>query len=196
MVMLTQDDYNHFSGAVKEYLKKLSELRNEGYAEEAEKISQMVKEGDDPHILPSLKYSFPAVPKPKEKARPLTNDQKQQNAMFMRECKRVWREAQEELRLRVIEAVRRAERAGDATVESERKSKADSARGSAAPTPAEGRSTARFEVAALNDLSLKRLKEWIEIDEDKKAEEERKSLKEKQFEAKKNHEEFVKKKDR
>jgi hypothetical protein len=44
-------------------------------------------------------------------------------------------------------------------------------------------------------MSLKRLKEWIEVDEDKKAEEERRSLQEKQMEARKNHEEFVKKKD-
>jgi hypothetical protein len=60
--------------------------------------------------LPSLKYTFQAVPKPNEKPKALTNDQKQQNMVFTRECRKLWQEAQNDLRERVIDGVVRLER--------------------------------------------------------------------------------------
>ena len=60
--------------------------------------------------LPSLKYTFQAVPKPGEKSRPLTADQKQQNIVFTRECRKLWREALSEMRERVTTGVKKVEK--------------------------------------------------------------------------------------
>jgi hypothetical protein len=86
-VRLTPQDLSTFSGAVKELLDK-----------------QPGDNGNDVYQFLTLQYTFPAVPKAKgEKAKPLTNDQKHQNLMFMRCLKRVWREVKEETQDRVNE---------------------------------------------------------------------------------------------
>jgi hypothetical protein len=86
-VKLAAADYAAFSGAVKEFLDK-----------------QPDENGNDAYYLMSLKYTLPAVPKNKgDKVRPLTSDQKQQNLMFMRCLKRVWKEIKEETQDRVNE---------------------------------------------------------------------------------------------
>ena len=54
----------------------------------------------------------------------------------------------------------------------------------------------RLEYNALYDLSMKRLREWVEEDEDKAAEASREVKLEKMAEAKVSHEQFVKNKDR
>jgi hypothetical protein len=89
MIHLSDADVAGLSGAVKEFLTSESDIIASGgnYGEELERASRKK------NILPSLKYFFPQVPKPNEKARPLTNDQKAQNAIFMREAKKLWRKA-------------------------------------------------------------------------------------------------------
>ena len=163
MVSITDEEYRPFSGAVKEMLEK----------------------GEDGnYVFLSLKYAFPGVPKPGEKAKPITNDQRLQNAIFTREMIKLWKEAKEELRLRVLEDVTRAQRR--ASLRSENKDE-------------EHMSMDEIAMAAerniLVKLSIKRFKQWVEDDEDKKAEAEKEKMLEKQQEAKISHEQYVKKKD-
>lgn len=91
MIHLSDADVAGLSGGVKEFLTSESDLIASGgnYGEELERASRVK------NILPSLKYFFPAVPKPNEKAKPLTNDQKAQNVIFMREARKLWRKAGE-----------------------------------------------------------------------------------------------------
>ena len=86
-VQFDESIYNQFSGAVKEF----------------------VDEVDGHYVLMSLKYSFPAVPKPGETAKPLTTDQKLKNSLYMKEVGKVWASAKEELKLRVLESIKRSE---------------------------------------------------------------------------------------
>ena len=67
MVPISAEEVIPFSGAVKEMLEK----------------------EDDHFIFLSLKYAFPGVPKPGEKAKPITNDQRLQNNIFSREMTKV-----------------------------------------------------------------------------------------------------------
>ena len=55
------------------------------------------------HLFPSLKYSFPAVPKNGEKPRPMSNDQKLQNSIFLRCAQSLWRKIKSELSHRLAE---------------------------------------------------------------------------------------------
>jgi hypothetical protein len=89
MIHLSDNDVAGLSGAVKEFLFSEADIiaSSGTYGEELERASKTK------NILPSLKYFFPQVPKPNEKARPLTNDQKAQNAIYMREAKKLWRKA-------------------------------------------------------------------------------------------------------
>lgn len=89
MIHLSDKDVDSLSGAVKEFLFSESDIIASAgnYGEELERASKVK------NILPSLKYFFPQVPKPNEKARPLTNDQKAQNVIYMREARKLWRKA-------------------------------------------------------------------------------------------------------
>ena len=216
-VTLSKADQDAFSGAVKEYMD--FERDDMGKPISGAKC-----------WLPSLKYTFPAVPKPGEKAKPLTNDQKQQNLVFSRECRKLWREALSDLRQRIADGVSKLERKkygdrggdrdrdedddrdrdGDRDRERERSrkdyessTKAGAAGemnsksshdygGSSSISPATSK---KFELVVLNEISLKRLREWVDEDEDKMLEREREKLQEKNEEAKKMHQQFVRKKD-
>lgn len=193
-VTLSKADVDSFSGAVKEYMDM-----------DRDEMGKAVPGGRC--WLPSLKYTLPGAPKPGEKPKPLTNDQKQQNLVFTRECRKLWRQALSDLRQRVTDGVEKLERkkleereGSRKDFESERKSKA--AGESSAKSYEDGRGnpsnrgvTTKYELAVLNELSLKRLKEWVEEDEDKYLEREKEKLQEKNEEAKKMHQQFVRKKD-
>ena len=232
-VSLSKYDVEAFSGAVKEYIDH-----------DRDEMGKPLENGRN--WLPSLKYTFAAVPKPNEKSKPLTNDQKQQNLVFSRECKKLWKEASSELRERVIEGVQKLERkkgdssggkdsgssgSGGGNMESNRKeseSESESKSKSAGETDAKIKdsdkftsnknkndkisssidsksvdlgktsgsgNTSKYELSVLNELSLKRLRDWVEEDEDKLLEREKEKLQEKNEEAKKMHQQFVRKKD-
>ena len=209
-VTLSKADIAAFSGAVREYI-------------DHDRDEMGKPKPDGRSWLPSLKYTFAAVPKPNEKPKALTNDQKQQNLVFTRECKKLWKEALNELRERVVEGVKKMEMkknrnsSGDYNnessmkeVESERKSKSDGdrsrERGSkerddsdavsiSSSIKGNNNKTSKYELSVLNDLSLKTLREWVEEDEDKLLEKEKEKLREKNEEAKKMHQQFVRKKD-
>jgi hypothetical protein len=168
MVSITEDEYRPFSGAVKEMLEK----------------------GEDGcYIFLSLKYAFPGVPKPGEKAKPITADQKLQNAIFSREMMKIWKECKEELRMRLLEDVTRAQRRA-AAAGSRRESKDNENE-----TMSMDDMAMAAERNTLIKLSIKKLKQWVEDDEDKKAEAEKEKMLERQQEAKISHEQYVKKKD-
>lgn len=164
MVPVSNEEVIPFSGAVKEMLEK----------------------EDDHFIFLSLKYAFPGVPKPGEKAKPITNDQRLQNAIFSREMAKVWKAAKEELKLRVLESVSRAQQ----KAASKNRSNASDDKLNLDEV------AANAERNTLMKLSIKQFKQWVEDDEDKKAEAEKEKLEEKQQEAKISHEQYVKKKDR
>ena len=225
MLILSDEDLSTLSEAVKEFLFSEADLvaSSGGDSEDISRASKVK------NILPSLKYFFPAVPKPNEKPRPLTNDQKNQNVIFMRELKKLWKRAKDELNNRIIEYIAKAmNAAGNASgggvgkhredgkeqemFEKERKSKMAAAGGGsfrsetgslggagaiAAMLQGDGdnKQVKAWETQCLNELSLKRLKEWIEEDEDKKIAEENEDAVTKLKEAKISHEQFVRKKD-
>lgn len=218
-VTLSKADQDAFSGAVKEYMDF-----------ERDDMGKPISGARC--WLPSLKYTFPAVPKPGEKAKPLTNDQKQQNVVFSRECRKLWREALNDLRQRIADGVSKLERkkygdrGGDRDRDDDRDDDRDRDRdrerdressrkdyesstkagaagemnsksshdhgGNSSISPATSK---KFELAVLNEISLKRLREWVDEDEDKMLEREREKLQEKNEEAKKMHQQFVRKKD-
>lgn len=165
MVAVSNEEVIPFSGAVKE----------------------MIEKEDDHYIFLSLKYAFPGVPKPGEKAKPITNDQRLQNIIFSREMSKVWKAAKEELKLRVLESVSRAQQ------KAAQKNRSNSNDDDNLLNLDEVAVNA--EKSTLMKLSIKQFKQWVEDDEDKKAEEEKEKIQEKQHEAKISHEQYVKKKD-
>ena len=189
-VTLSKADQDSFSGAVKEYM-------------DFDRDEMGRPRPDSRCWLPSLKYTFPGVPKPGEKPKPLTNDQKQQNLVFTRECRKLWREALSDLGQRVTDGVLKLERkrmedreGNRKNSESERKSKESNDKDhNGRPSASGGGNATKFETSVLNELSLKRLREWVEEDEDKLLEREKEKIQEKNDEAKKMHEQFVRKKD-
>ena len=62
-VKLSEADFNSFTGGIRELLDKEKDERTDEWN----------------YYFPSLKYNFPAAPKPNEKTKPLPNDQKIQN---------------------------------------------------------------------------------------------------------------------
>jgi Ca2+-binding EF-hand superfamily protein len=192
MLRLTSRDLASLSDAVKEFLLSEMELLVYSDPEEAAKASK------EKNILPSLKYFFPAVPKANEKPRPLTNDQKAQNVIYLRELRKLWRKAEEEMGNRVEEYVARALKAS-ADSESVSKERASKSAGRATDSAEDSNQkrilVKQLESQCLMDLSLRRMRDWIEQDEDEKLKDENEKAREKLDDAKKRHEQFVKKKD-
>lgn len=202
MLKLTSKDLTTISDGVKEFLFSESDL----VASSGAPSEEIAKADREKNILPSLKYFFPAVPKPNEKPRPLTSDQKAQNAIYMRELRKVWKRAEEEMNNRVTEYVARglkAEAEND-NESSEKAAKSGSATSSKSNRGEEATAKNRkqammvkiLETQCLNDLSLRQLRNWIEEDEDSKLKKENEDALEKVKLAKTSHEQFVKKKDR
>lgn len=74
-------------------------------------VKELMSRGpNDEWLLPSLKYSYPPPP-PKRglKVRPMTEDQKATNVIFMRRLKAAWLEANTTMRERVAQAVETSE---------------------------------------------------------------------------------------
>lgn len=140
-------------------------------------VKEFVDEKDGMYVLMSLKYAFPAISKPGEPAKPLSPDQKLKNSLFMKEVGKVWAAAKEELRLRVLESISRSE------------TSTKGGRG-------KGSNIHAIEKNCLIALSIKRMKQWVEDDEDKRAEQEKELAEEKATQAKISHDQFVRHKDR
>lgn len=158
-----------FSNAVKEYMDVSKD-----------------KNGENVYALPSLKYSFPAQPKkPGDKVRPLTDDQKRTNYIFLREIAKLWKKAGEELNDRLMDDASGNKRGGD--------SKDDG--GSKETDARDNDVRIRPVEAILNDFGIKRMREWIEQDDDKAATAAKQKALEEAKKNKKIHEEFLKSKD-
>ena len=173
-------------------------------------------------VMPSLKYFFQQVPESGQTAKALTSDQKAQNVIFMRECRRTWKESKESLKEQLKECKANGGEVPSkkftfdtgnqgfmnldlAAVEADAKTKASnegagakSTATSSAPSGgvdgAKPVNSAKLEMKILNKMSLGRLREWIEEDEDRSIEKKNNEDKEKQSEIKARHEQFVKKK--
>jgi len=182
-------------------------------------------QGNCNNIMPSLKYFFQQVPDAGKVAKPLTSDQKVQNVIFMRECRRTWVEAKELMSEQLKEykanggivppKVFKFDDEGggfkNLDLEASEKEQADSAESkdngakgaSAAPAktaamaePAEGKrmDAGKLEQKVLNALSLGRLRQWLEEDEDREILKKTKTDSEHRKEVKDRHEQFVRKK--
>ena len=151
-------------------------------SEQASKFSATVREfldqEGDYFILMSLKYSFPAKPKPKEKPRPLSSDQLLQNETFNKECKRIWRNAKE-----IVESGGSHNMANES---SRKQQSADSRQPSSS-----GRNG-----PSLFSFGLPKLRQWLEEDEDKAQEAAKERAHEKNMDKKVAYEGFIKNKDR
>jgi hypothetical protein len=142
-------------------------------------VKEFVDEVDGKYVLMSLKYAFPAVSKPGEPAKPLSTDQKLKNSLFLKEVGKVWSAAKEELRLRVLESISRSE----TSTKGGRNGKGST-------------NIHAIERNCLSALSIKRMKQWVEDDEDKRVEEQKGLASEKANQAKISHDQFVRHKDR
>ena len=154
-------------------------------SEQAAKFSATVREfldqeGDD-FILMSLRYSFPAKPKPNEKPRPMSSDQLLQNDVFNKQCKRIWRQAK-------------------AIVESGVPSNTSSSTSDAKESPRRQRPSNNTgdggKGNSLFTYGLPKLRQWLEDDEDKAQERAKEIAYEKINDKKIAYEGFVKNKDR
>ena len=196
MLTLTRQDLSQLSEAVKEFLFSEYEIAVSSGGSQDE----LAKADRTKNILPSLKYFFPTVPKPGEKPKPLTNDQKNQNVIYMRELKKFWKKAQNEMENRITEYIARGLRNDSRNEGMEKEGKSKSAAASGPSNAANERATQQqmvrgLESQCLNELSLKRLRLWVEEDEDEKLTKQNEDAAEKIREAKKSHEQFVRKKD-
>jgi hypothetical protein len=142
-------------------------------------LKEFLEPAGDDFVLLSLKYSFPAKPKPNEKPKPLTSDQQLQNAAFNKQCMRVWKEARAEV-----------EKSVNAANAADHKSSSD-AKDSSSRTASSSRQS-----NSLYAFGLPRLRLWIEEDEDVAQERAKEAASERASEKKIAYEGFVKKKDR
>jgi hypothetical protein len=142
-------------------------------------LREFLEPAGDDFVLLSLKYSFPAKPKPNEKPKPLTSDQQLQNAAFNQQCMRVWKEARAEV-----------EKSVSSNTTSESKSLSDAKNSSSRSTSSSRQSN------SLYAFGLPRLRLWIEEDEDMAQERAKEAASERATEKKIAYEGFVKKKDR
>lgn len=210
-IKLTDGDLKTISGAVMEYLSSEADhLASNGVEGDELAAASRVKD-----ILPSLKYFFPAVPKPMERPKPLSSDQSAQNVIFMKEANKLWRKAAEELNNRIIEFIARTVKGSNKSTprideERERKGKAasegkDDDMGtsnsranigdSGYDTMEERRNKAkRLEQQCLNEMGIKQLKKWLEEDEDAKIANENEDAASKLKEKKDAFDSFIKKK--
>lgn len=151
-------------------------------ASEASAFSATLREFLEPEgdhfILLSLKYSFPARPKPNEKPKPLTSDQQLQNATFNKQCMRVWKEARAEVEKNINRDTTESKSGNDAKDSSSR-----NAQGSNQPN-------------TLFAHGLPCLRLWIEEDDDVAQARAKEAASERATEKKVAYEGFVKKKDR
>ena len=191
-VLLTSSDLSQLSGAAHEFIEKEKDPET----------------GKEVSVLPSLKYFFPAIPKPNMKTLPASSDQKVQNAIFLREVRLLWNECKKELDRKIEILQRGSARGGKKEEEKAEDSKEEKDEEEEKSTKERSESKepeSSFDIAAprnksltsiLNDLSIKVLREWIEEDEDKAIAKTKADLEEKISSSKKSHEQFVKHKDR
>ena len=139
---------------------------------------------DGETILPSLKYFFPAIPKKStEKAKPLTSDQKTQNIFYLREMKKLWKFANNELNNRLIDYITIKEQQILKSTDNIHNINRIKLRN-------------KLEIQGLNEMSLKQLSEWSEEDQDRINKRINDDLLDKVKIAKTSHEQWVKSKDR
>lgn len=179
-MLLLPSETAALSGAVHEFIDK-----------------QTDETGAERSYLPSLKYYFPAAAKPNEKPKPLSSDQRIQNAAFLRECRQLWAEAMSELDDRVaaggVVGPPRAERAeGKEAEEKEEKEE----EGEAEKEEVRGAGESQSMNKVLTDLSIKVLRQWLEEDEDRLAAKRREEGAERVSSSRRSHEQFVKHKNR
>lgn len=86
-VILTKSEFNQFTSAVKEYLDKVKDEKTDGWI----------------YSLPTIKYSVPAEPRPNEKVKSLSNDEKLQNQIFVKCAQRLWKKIMEVLDKKISE---------------------------------------------------------------------------------------------
>ena len=180
-------------------------------------LSQVEADEDGSVVLPTIKYSFPPVPKKVRRARappaacapilthpdalsriprarsqnltpkPLTSDQKAQNRIFLRQCTRHWRDAQRQMRVELGQYLTDAE----ARIRKAREKQKSKGSG-AVRLP----SREQLQSAGLYAIGLKRLHKWAEDDDEMIKEQKRKEKAEQQQEGKQAHDGYVRDKDR
>lgn len=148
-------------------------LTEEQYQQFSEAVRNMVTEDEEAKILNSLQYVKPGKGKGIDSLRP---DEKLLNSMFLDECKKVWRNATDELNERVYEYIAREKLTLDAG--------------------AEPKSTSAMTYNCLFALSMPRLRAWQEDDEDKRVAEARRDKNAKEASGKSEFDSWVQYKDR
>jgi len=186
MVRIPEKDIASLTGGALENLKSESDIVA---------ASGQSTEGKSkvPNIAQSLKYFMLAPPKPNEKPKALTNDQRIMNNICLRECRKLWKKAADEIEKRSAAYI---EQHNIGNIEIESKMKSSQFEDEFTMLDAKHTKLRILKATFLNDLSLKRLKLWIEEDDDVKQKGEQAASQEKLKEAKSMHDQWVKKKDR
>lgn len=186
MVRIPDKDVACLTGGALENLKSESDIA-------AASGSSTEGKSKQPNIAQSLKYFLVDPPKPNEKPKPLTNDQRIMNSICMRECRKLWKKASDEVEKRLAAYLEQQE---TSAAETEGKAKS-SQQFQDEFTAMDAKATKRRVLRStfLNELSLKRLSQWIEEDEDVKQKEQQSAAASKLKEAKNSHDQWVKRKD-
>jgi hypothetical protein len=178
-------------------------------------LSTVEQDDDGSVTLPTITYTFPPVAKKvRTQARgrgflccvpnatysrhafvraqnlsikPLNNDQKAQNVIFIKQCTRHWRDAQRQMRVELGQYLTDADARIRATKQKQQKNGAPAGR-----LP----SREQLQNAGLFAIGLKRLHRWTEEDDEKLKEEARKQKAGNMAEGKQAHDGYVRDKDR
>ena len=195
-VVLTEKEINQFSGAVREFLVAPSEVVSFSTSTTVfhPSVQNMMQNRlsdeltDAKNTLPSLKYFMTDKKSERSKSsqnglivKELTNDQRLQNKLFLRECRNLWKIAEFILNTRIIQYVisgskEKFELVGivnDLIYQLQKN-----------------------ETKALYEFSLKKLRVMLEDDEDKRQRDESERTRQRLREGASSHQQFVKKKDR
>jgi hypothetical protein len=177
----TFNDVEIFDNEVEEFSNSVKELM----------VFPSLSSGKVQYIsLPSLKYYLSSNNDKKQGGlilKSLTNDQRLQNKIFIRECRNLWLKANEMLNYRIVGFVIRLL---CKTIENHK------IRTKQSNIMKLGQNVRKFELKVLFEISLKKLRHMIEDDDDINAQKEIEIMMVKLKEAKSSHEQFVKLKDR
>jgi hypothetical protein len=195
-VVLTEKEINQFSGAVKEFLVAPSEIVSFStsttvFHPSVKNMMQNRWEGteiaDVKNTLPSLKYFMTDKKSARNDkqsgliVRALTNDQRLQNKLFLRECRNLWKVAEFILNTRIIQNVISGSKDRFALI------------GAVNDLVNQ---LQKNETKVLYEFSLKKLRVMLEDDEDKRQRDESERTRERLREGASSHQQFVRKKDR
>ena len=153
MIKLSETEISKFSGAVKKLLIYSSD------------VDVVRLRDDDKDTLAAIKYFFPGVSANNAKSKPLTNDQLLHNGLFLREFGRLWKWAQNEVRTTSVAMAQRAAAKPTRGCDVSREQNENQSKEIDEEISRKSNDSSKYVQAALYELSISKMKQWIELDD-------------------------------